>query len=185
MRIFFGIAFPEIIKEQLKKEAAVCQEYCEKGRFMQEENFHLTLRFIGEVEPGMVETFQQVLEETAAKVAPFQIHLTGLGRFSKRGGDILFRGLRRERGLGGLVRHLDRAFKSKGFPVEKMPFRPHVTLARRVYWAQGFETVQREVKLDDLEIDIKQIVIMESVRVKGELIYRPITHANLNKQTEE
>ncbi len=185
MRIFFGIAFPEEIKEQLKKEAAACEVYCEKGRFMQEENFHLTLRFIGEVEPAMVGTFQQILEETAAKVAPFQIHLTGLGRFSKRGGDILFRGLRRERGLGGLVRHLDRAFKRQGFPVEKMPFRPHVTLARRVRWAEGFEKVQREVRLDDLEIKVEQIVIMESVRVKGELIYRPIAHANLNDQTEE
>lgn len=185
MRIFFGIAFPDKIKEQLKTEAIVCREYCEKGRFMQEENFHLTLRFVGEVEPPMLETFQQILVETAEKVAPFQIHLTGLGRFSKRGGDILFRGLRRERGLGGLVRNLDRAFKKQGFPVEKMPFRPHVTLARRVYWTEGFEKVQREVKLGDLEINVDQIVIMESVRVNGELVYRPIAHASLNKLTEE
>ena len=35
----------------------------------------------------------------------------------------MFRGLRRERGLGGLVRNLDRALKNQGFPVEKMPFK--------------------------------------------------------------
>lgn len=181
MRIFFGVDFPDHVKAQLKKEAERCKPYCEKASFTDGDNYHLTLRFIGEIDPAMLEPFQQILEETASRVAPFSIHLSGLGRFSKRGGDILFRGLRRERGLGGLVRNLDRAFKNQGYPVEKMPFKPHVTLARRVRWKDDFQKMTKEVNLKDLEIPVEEIVIMESVRVEGRLVYRPISHAKLKE----
>lgn len=184
MRIFFGIAFPDHVKKQLKRDADRCRRYCEKGSFTDGDNYHLTLRFVGEIDPMMLELFQSILEETAQHVSPFQIHLTDFGRFSKRGGDVLFRALRRERGLGGLVRNLDRAFKRQGFPVEKMPFRPHVTLGRRVRWKEDFQKMVNEVKLTDLEIPVDEIVLMESVRVEGRLVYRPIAHAKLGQETE-
>lgn len=179
MRIFFGIDFPQSVKAQLKREADRCERFCEKASFTDGDNYHLTLRFIGEIDPAMLAVFETVLKETADRVAPFSIHLSELGHFSKRGGHILFRGLRRERGLGGLVRNLDRALKNQGFPVEKMPFKPHVTLARRVRWKEDFQKMAKAVKLNDLEVPVDQIVIMESVRVEGRLVYRPITHARL------
>lgn len=179
MRIFFGIDFPDHVKAQLKKDADRCNVYCEKASFTDGDNYHLTLRFIGEIDPVMLEVFERVLKETSDRVTPFSVHLSELGRFSKRGGDILFRGLRRERGLGGLVRNLDRALKNQGFPVEKMPFKPHVTLARRVRWKEDFQKMAKALKLRDLAVPVEEIVIMESVRVEGRLVYRPIARAKL------
>jgi 2'-5' RNA ligase len=144
----------------------------------------LTLRFVGEIDEAMLPVFLEILEEAAGRVSPFVIHLTDFGRFSKRGGDIVFRGLRRERGLGGLVRNLDRAFKNQGYPVEKMPFKPHVTLGRRIRWQDDFQAMAKAVKVRDLEIPVNEIVLMESVRVEGRLVYRPIAHAKLKQETE-
>jgi len=99
------------------------------ARWQDDEQLHLTLRFIGEVE-------RPLAEDVAASLA--QVHaptpvmaLNGVGQFGKRGRtDTLWAGVTPREPLAHLHRKVDQACVRAGLSPEGRAFVPHVTLAR-------------------------------------------------------
>jgi 2'-5' RNA ligase len=93
---------------------------------------HLTLRFLGEIDPGKVPSIDRVLEESAAEVSPFSLSLSGLGAFPGLSRPrVVWVGLTGDlQPLGRLKKSIDRGLKPLGFPLEDRPFKPHITLGR-------------------------------------------------------
>ncbi len=65
MRLFFAIEFKEELKEFLFNIQQDVREHCMGGNFTSKDNFHLTLRFIGEQSPSQAEQLIAVLKDTA------------------------------------------------------------------------------------------------------------------------
>src|SRR6202451_3566555 len=80
LRLFVGIAFPP----ELKLRLSLLQSGIAAARWIDPGNFHLTLRFIGEVDEGTAAEVDEALLRLKAR--PFAVQLAGVGVF---GGDKL------------------------------------------------------------------------------------------------
>lgn len=124
MRCFIGLPLPDDVCAALADLTAGLRT----GRPVAEDNLHLTLTFLGEVELPELEALHAALSDIA--FAPFDLRLAGLDMFGGRRPAVVF-----IRGDGGeaLVRLQSRvtaAARSAGIDLRRERFRPHVTLAR-------------------------------------------------------
>jgi 2'-5' RNA ligase len=86
-RLFVAIRPPQFILDQLLDMMGGVQN----ARWQDEEQLHLTLRFIGEVDRHQAEDVAAALG--AVRSHPFEISLSGVGSFSKRGKGTLWAGI--------------------------------------------------------------------------------------------
>jgi RNA 2',3'-cyclic 3'-phosphodiesterase len=124
LRLFVGIGFPP----ELKLRLSLLQSGVGGAKWVDPGNFHLTLRFIGEIDEGSAADVDEALMRLKAK--RFTLQLAGVGTF---GGDKprqLWVGAEREPALTALQGKIEQALIRAGLPPEPRKFSPHVTLAR-------------------------------------------------------
>ena len=124
LRLFVGIEFPP----ELKLRLSLLQSGVAGARWVDPGNFHLTLRFIGEIDEGTAADIDEALLRLKAR--RFSLQLAGVGVF---GGDKprqLWVGVEREPALATLQSKIEQALIRVGLPPEPRRFSPHVTLAR-------------------------------------------------------
>lgn len=90
-------------------------------------NFHITLRFFGDVS----HTLARDLDELLAGIScpPFEVSLEGMGWFGRREPSAVWARVAENDTLRTLSAHCERAARRLGLPPERRPFTPHVTLA--------------------------------------------------------
>lgn len=93
-----------------------------------EDNLHLTLRFIGEVERPQANDIADALSKVTFD--PFELRLLGVGKFDRRSGGALWAGVSPRDPVAALAAKVDRACQRAGLEPEHRAFHPHVTLAR-------------------------------------------------------
>jgi 2'-5' RNA ligase len=134
VRLFLALELPPELREVLATERARLQQSLRGWRWARPESIHLTLRFLGEVDPELDRRSRETWRAVAARSRPFRIRLGGAGRFPPRGAPrILWLGTEEvEPGdaLAELAEAVERAARELGWPEERRPFRPHLTLAR-------------------------------------------------------
>jgi 2'-5' RNA ligase len=132
VRCFVAVLLPERVRAGL---AAVCAELRGQTRglsWVREDNLHLTLRFLGQVELAMLPHVRTAVMRAAAAAEPFTVSLSGLGGFPTGGAPrVLWASVT----TGGdamvaLYEELETALAARGIQRESRPFHPHVTLAR-------------------------------------------------------
>ena len=99
------------------------------ARWQSEDQLHLTLRFIGEVDRHLAGDIHAALG--SVHQAPFEIALKGIGAFARRGWpDAVWAGVAPHAPLKALHKKVDAALTRVGVPPDQRAFLPHVTLAR-------------------------------------------------------
>lgn len=110
----------------------ITQIYDERPHFRwsDEENLHLTLRFVGEVDEALKEAISAKLEEIV--VEPFILPVEKIGAFPTRGQpQVVYAGLgSAHTRLFQLQHRVEEALAGLGLPLELRAFSPHITLAR-------------------------------------------------------
>jgi 2'-5' RNA ligase len=125
-RLFVALDPPDEVKDALDR---LC-EGLPGIRWSDPGQFHLTLRFIGEVGQG---TFYEIGEALGdVSHAPFELAFRGLGQFPPRGAPhTLWAGIDDPSGgVASLRRRIERALAEVGLASERRKFAPHVTLGR-------------------------------------------------------
>jgi 2'-5' RNA ligase len=124
-RLFVAIRPPEAIRDRLLD----LMEGLEAARWQGDDQLHLTLRFIGEVDRHTAEDVASGL--TAVRHPRFGIALHNLGTFERRGrAGALWAGVAPHDQLHALHRKIDQACVRAGLEPEHRAFAPHITLAR-------------------------------------------------------
>ncbi len=125
LRLFVALALPALVKAQLGALAGGIPG----ARWVPPENYHLTLRFIGEIESWRAEEVDAAL--AAIRCPRFDLALAGIGTFEK-GGRIqsLHVTAERSEALNRLQGKVETALQRVGLEPERRRFAPHVTLAR-------------------------------------------------------
>lgn len=129
MRLFTAIALPGPLSEALGAAAAGLvpnRNSAPRIRWTAPANMHVTLSFLGSVEPARLNDVQQSL--TRVHAAQFSLTLAGLGVFPHAG--VLLAKVHPSPELLSLAEQVAVALEGAGFPREKHPYQPHVTLAR-------------------------------------------------------
>ncbi len=124
-RLFVAIDFPETVNRRL---TALCSGL-PGARWLPTGQFHLTLRFIGEVDGGAFADIAQGLGDVACP--SFSLKLDGIGHFPPRGRPrVLWVGALADDGLTRLHGQIENRLRHMGIEPEGRKFTPHVTLAR-------------------------------------------------------
>ena len=125
LRLFVGLGLPEDLRDTL----AMLERGIPGARWIESDNYHITLRFIGEVAEDQAEDIDSALGGVQA--APFALSLAGVGHFGKlRKARSVWAGVEANEALNRLQAGVGSAIVRAGFPAEARKFRPHVTLAR-------------------------------------------------------
>ena len=125
MRLFVGLDLPWTLRERL----ALLAGGVPGARWVPVENYHLTLRFIGEVPAHRAEEIDIAL--AALRARPFALSLAGVGTFAKAGRErALWVAAERNPALDHLQGKIETALQRCGLAPERRRFPPHVTLAR-------------------------------------------------------
>jgi 2'-5' RNA ligase len=103
-------------------------EGIQNARWQNEEQLHVTLRFIGEVDRHAAEDVAVALG--AVRAAPFEICLSSVGTFLRGGKGTLWAGLTPPDALKSLHKKIDQACLRAGIAADTRAYHPHITLAR-------------------------------------------------------
>ena len=123
-RLFVGLEIPETHRMRL----AMIRGPLPGARWIEPDNYHLTLFFAGDIENRQADEWVDALDQVAWQ--PFEIRFTELGAFGGNDPRVVWAGMDGGDGLHDLARGISRAARTAGLPPEARKFVPHVTLAR-------------------------------------------------------
>jgi 2'-5' RNA ligase len=132
MRVFIAIPLPESCLSMLSKMQKRLRECHADVRWTSVTSMHLTLKFLGDIDPGILTDLAGILKIAARQTDRFHLRLSGVGSFPDgKNPRILWCGILDEtESLARLQANIENTCTSLGFSSEDRPFRPHLTLGR-------------------------------------------------------
>jgi 2'-5' RNA ligase len=131
-------------------------------RWVSDENIHLTLRFIGEVERPVTEDIARELSRIRSD--RFTLRLSGVGAFEQRNGGAIWAGVEPRDQVAALAAKIDRACQTACLEPERRAFHPHITLARfgRDSRAEVQPFLSRNATLASAPFEVSAFTLFES-----------------------
>jgi len=132
IRVFIAVELSSEIRENL----AVLQQQLKKTlpaiNWVRPESIHLTLKFLGYVEPSRISELLSALEPIGTRHQIFSLDIQGMGVFPHvKHPRILWVGVNGQTPvLQELVLEIEAELEPLGFPVEEKSYHPHLTVAR-------------------------------------------------------
>lgn len=123
-RLFTGVEIPSDIVQTL----GMLRGGLPGARWIDPENYHLTLRFIGDVDGMVAQEVAHLLGRI--KRADFELHLEGLSSFGGRKPRAVVATVAPEKALLDIQAEHERLMRRIGLEPEGRKYTPHVTLAR-------------------------------------------------------
>ena len=150
-RLFAAIRPPEHIRDLLIDAMDDSPDF----RWQEEEQLHLTLRFVGEIERQVANDLADALGRVRAEL--FAIRISGVGRFEQRNSGALWAGVQPKEPLAALAGKVERVCQATGLEPEHRAFHPHITLARwkgrRTREVRSFLERRRGLVSEPFEVD--------------------------------
>lgn len=184
-RVFIAIEFQENIKNYLHKIQSIVIKESKTGNFTSKENFHLTLKFIGEVKVHKLEEINKCIDEVALNQSDFKLYFDRLGQFPRESKSIVWVGLKSNEILDKLYLDLEMALEKIGIKREGKKLTPHITIGRQVVFNEEFSKLEQIINTDNMPILVDKISLMETTRVDGKLKYIPIYVNKFNFQRRD
>ena len=157
-RLFVAIRPPDSIRDLLIDAMDDSADF----RWQDEEQLHLTLRFIGEVDRPAANDLADALGRLRSP--PFELRIAGAGRFEQRNSGALWAGVEPKEPVAALAAKIERVCQSVGLEPERRAFHPHITLARwkgrRTREVQGF--LERTGGLSSDPFPVRDFILFES-----------------------
>jgi len=123
LRLFLAIPLPGSVANRL----ATLEREAQGASWRTAEQYHLTLRFIGDVDEAVARDIDTELGRIFA--APFEIALQGVGSFGGREPTALWAGVSNSPALTRLAGACETAIQNAGLSPEPRRYKPHVTVA--------------------------------------------------------
>lgn len=133
IRVFIAIKIPAKIQEKLSGVQEKLKQSETHVSWVNPENIHLTLQFLGNVEEKQVPHIVSRLEESVKVVAPFQLQVGYAGAFPNlRYPRVVWIGITDDEtgSLKTLQTEISSRLAKMGFKREDGRFKPHLTLGR-------------------------------------------------------
>ena len=133
-------------------------------RWVRREQFHITLKFLGELEPRVIEQVKDALSELK-EFEPFRVGLDHIGAFPNLSSPrvLWLSGEKGARELGRIAREVDEVLSEEaGLERESRKFRAHLTLARLRDARLPEELVRRLGEVPAMEFECGELFLMRS-----------------------
>jgi len=132
MRTFIAITLPKEIKDFLARIQDTLKESGADVKWVNPENIHLTLKFLGEVDDATLIKAEYILQEVAKNKNPFYLGISSVGAFPKvEAARVIWAGIHQgETETKMIAKEFEDKFAKVGIPAEERAFSAHITLGR-------------------------------------------------------
>jgi len=127
--LFVAVNLPAAERERIWRATAAFRRVA-PVRWTAADSFHVTLKFLGNVDPARVPAVSEALRIAARQSPPFELALQGFGAFPDWRRPRIFWVGAEAPGINVLQRVVEDEIGPLGFPGEARPFHPHVTVGR-------------------------------------------------------
>lgn len=169
-RLFVAIRPPEEIRDLLIDAMDDSPDF----RWQDDEQLHLTLRFVGEVDRPLASDCADALR--TLRSPNFSIAIAGVGLFEQRNSGALWAGVEPKARVVALAAKIERVCQQVGLEPERRAFFPHITLAR---WKgrrsrEVADFLQRKGDLSSAPFEVNEFTLFESRLSRHGAHYEPV-----------
>ncbi len=178
MRCFLAIEIPDEVKKELARIQTLIPE--SKMKFVERENLHLTLKFLGELSDFQVNKAKEALKQV--NFGKFKANLGEVGVFpSQSFVRVVWVALEPLEKVKELHHLIDAALEKEKFRADSA-FESHITLTRVKFIKDKREFFKKlkEVKVTPIEFTVEKFVLMKSTLTEQGPIYEKIMEYTLN-----
>ena len=186
MRTFIAIDLPKEIKDSL---AILKEQLMASGadvKWVEPQNIHLTLKFLGEVDEKKLEKIITILEEVAKNKNSFSLSISSLGAFPKLDYPrVIWLGIDEgDKESKEIAKELEEKIAKIGIPKEDKPFSSHITIGRtkstlnREKLVQNLKTLAGGFGKRNLACRVTKIILFKSTLTPKGPIYEALKEAS-------
>lgn len=185
IRCFIAIELSEEIKNTLAKIESELQRNIQGVKWVNPDNIHLTLKFLGQIEKEAIEEIKKILDEITATARPFKIRLSQIGAFPNPNQPRVIwvgidDGTKESSHLANLI---EEKIVPLGIEKEDRAFHPHLTLAR-IKFLKDKSSVKNafaSLKVPQVEMTAAKIALFQSTLTPEGPIYTVLETADFKK----
>jgi len=178
MRTFLCLPIDSSLRRAIAELSAQLQQMVRaRASWVHSENFHVTVRFLGEIDPMLTLKLEQLCRPITRQTTPFELSLDRLGAFpSPQRARVLWAGGEACSEFATLVAAVNKGLLRLGFPKECARPIAHVTLAR--IKGRADESIEQTIRSFDGQLGwtlrVNELVLMESHLTSRGATYNPL-----------
>jgi 2'-5' RNA ligase len=150
----------------------------EKIKWVETENVHLTLKFLGETAAHEVEDIINALAEARLGIMPFDLVLEGMGIFgSSYNPRVIWFGIKEDKQMSNLAENIFSELELAGFERDRQNFVPHLTVGRikEISDKKRFQEKLDKIKPGHIQTDrVEEFCLFESILQPEGPVYKVI-----------
>ncbi|RFU68722.1 RNA 2',3'-cyclic phosphodiesterase [Peribacillus saganii] len=161
---FFAATLPPEAREYIHNLKEEVEDRFLFKRWVHPQDYHITLAFLGNAPEPMREQAVSFVNEALRDQKSFPLRLAQLGTFGKKEDPRIFWcGLEQNPELAAIQKQVYHSCIQAGFTLEKRPFKPHITMARKYAGSQPFESDKLEqISIDGTEYTIDTVTLYQT-----------------------
>ena len=183
MRAFFCIPIPDPLRGELRDTAERLRNETQmNASWVPRSNYHITLRFLGDIDPALSVRLEDLCRVVCGSIAPFECIFDRVGAFPNINRPrVIWAGGEIPPSFSHLSQTLAAGLVDLGFPNARKESLVHVTLARiKDRPDPGLTGLISELNpIAPLKMTVDRIVLMESTLTQQGARYSPLFTARL------
>lgn len=177
MKTFIALELNNEVKVKLGDIQNILKQYSLKGNYVCNDNFHITLKYLGETSQSQCENIIKILNKVSYDFKMINLEFNKLSSFKKE--EILrvvWVGLNGEtHKLNVLNKTIENKIDKLGYKKEKRKYKPHITLGRNIEFSKSLEDLNKLLFLKlKYMFNAQYICLMKSELIDGKRVYTHI-----------
>ncbi|HOO32098.1 MAG TPA: RNA 2',3'-cyclic phosphodiesterase [Thermotogota bacterium] len=173
MRCFIALDMDEKIRQFCENKTNELKQSGFRAKWVESENLHLTLFFLGEIDRRGVSVLREIVEKS--NPSDFSLIFNRVGYFRKqRQPTTIWLGIEKSDGLNALYKKMKTEIEHRTQILFKETFRPHLTLGRVKDAPENWSDILEEQCPVALRLQKIHIQLYSSTLTKNGPIYRPL-----------
>ncbi|KOP69852.1 hypothetical protein AMS59_21340 [Lysinibacillus sp. FJAT-14745] len=171
---FIAVPLPSDIKAALKIRCEKMKTDLHFKRWVHQEDYHITLAFLGHADEEQLQVVVDETRKNLMNVSPFELTIQGFKTFGRKEYPrILWVNLLESQQLNFLREIVYRDCMKAGFELDKKPFTPHITVARK--WDEAFGQFPFEALMEE-NFQLPKFLVNEVILYESKLEETPKYH---------
>ena len=185
IRAFVAVQISPPVRDRAKKLIELLQVTEAKVKWVEPQNLHLTLKFLGDVESVELPRICKAVATAVADLAPFEILVSQAGAFPtvERPRTVWLGVSQGQDQMVQLHQRVEQALSPLGFRQEQRRFRPHLTLGRVRQSPYGIpelgELLRQHRDYEGGSMFVSDVVVVSSELSRAGPVYEPLATIDL------
>ena len=183
MRAFIAVELPPEVKKNIAGLVGDLKRIDAPVKWVEPENLHITLKFLGEVEESKIEKLIALVSSAVAGTGSFNVKFEGIGKYPR----VIWVGTGQgAEELCKIASAVEKNLAKAGYQKEEREFKPHITIGRVKDQSQGEKGVDElKEKIRSLKDPkfgagmVDRILVMQSTLTPNGPIYEKIKEVSL------